>query len=86
MNPCWYLTKQQYNYAPYYMNQTHLRQVPAQPVVEKEIFKDYFNLGDTAPDFTLDAVVNGQPAKVSLSDYRGKWVVLFFYGSNFTFV
>jgi len=53
--------------------------------VEKK-YKDYFNLGDTAPGFTLDAVVNGERTKISLSDYIGKWVVLFFYGSNFTFV
>jgi hypothetical protein len=49
-------------------------------------YKDFFDLGDKAPDFTLDAVVKGQRANVSLSDYAGKWVVLFFYGSNFTFV
>ncbi len=33
-------------------------------------------VGTVAPDFTLSAE-NGQP--VSLKDYRGKWVVLFFY-------
>lgn len=52
-------------------------------VTEKQ---NYISLGSTAPDFSLDAVVNGQKTKVSLSDYRGKWVVLFFYGSDFTFV
>lgn len=39
-----------------------------------------------APDFTADAVVNGDFKQVSLSDYRGKWVVLFFYPLDFTFV
>lgn len=45
-----------------------------------------FNLGDPAPEFTLKGIVNGQPKDVSLSDYKGKWVVVFFYGSDFTFV
>ncbi len=47
---------------------------------------NFFNLGDKAPDFTLEGIVDGEPKNVSLSDYLGKWVVVFFYGSNFTFV
>ncbi|MBF8983884.1 redoxin domain-containing protein [Lutibacter sp. B2] len=47
---------------------------------------DYFDLGDPAPDFTLEGIVNKNPKKVTLSDYKGKWVLLFFYGSDFTFV
>lgn len=43
-------------------------------------------VGSPAPPFTLDAVVNLEFSKVSLSDYRGKWVVLFFYPGDFTFV
>jgi peroxiredoxin (alkyl hydroperoxide reductase subunit C) len=39
-----------------------------------------------APGFTLEAVVDKEFRKVSLSDYRGKWVVLFFYPLDFTFV
>lgn len=40
-----------------------------------------------APQFTADAVVDGGDfKKVSLSDYKGKWVVLFFYPLDFTFV
>ncbi len=39
-----------------------------------------------APDFTATAVVNEEFKKVSLSDYRGKYVVLFFYPLDFTFV
>jgi alkyl hydroperoxide reductase subunit AhpC len=39
-----------------------------------------------APDFTADAVVNGEFKTVKLSDYRGKYVVLFFYPLDFTFV
>lgn len=39
-----------------------------------------------APQFTATAVVNGEFKQVSLSDYKGKWVVLFFYPLDFTFV
>ena len=39
-----------------------------------------------APDFTADAFVNGEFKKVSLADYKGKKVVLFFYPLDFTFV
>jgi alkyl hydroperoxide reductase subunit AhpC len=47
---------------------------------------DGFEVGSQAPLFTLDAVVNLEFKKVSLNDYRGKWVVLFFYPGDFTFV
>ena len=39
-----------------------------------------------APDFKANAVVNEAFSPVSLADYRGKYVVLFFYPLNFTFV
>lgn len=40
-----------------------------------------------APDFTAKAVMpNGAIADLTLSDYRGKYVVLFFYPLDFTFV
>ena len=39
-----------------------------------------------APEFTADAVVNEEFHTVKLSDYRGKYVVLFFYPLDFTFV
>lgn len=32
-----------------------------------------------APDFTTQAVVDGEFKQVTLSQYRGKYVVLFFY-------
>lgn len=43
-------------------------------------------VGKPAPDFTAQAVANGQVKEISLRDYRGKWVVLFFYPLDFTFV
>ena len=39
-----------------------------------------------APEFKAEAVVNGQFQEVSLADYKGKNVVLFFYPLDFTFV
>ena len=40
-----------------------------------------------APDFTMEAVLDGGKFKeIKLSDYKGKWVVLFFYPLDFTFV
>ncbi len=39
-----------------------------------------------APNFTAQAVVNGEFKPVSLTDYRGKYVVLYFYPLDFTFV
>lgn len=39
-----------------------------------------------APDFTAQAYFKGEMKEVSLRDYRGKWVVLFFYPLDFTFV
>jgi len=39
-----------------------------------------------APAFSCQAVVNGDFQEVKLSDYKGKYVVLFFYPLDFTFV
>jgi len=39
-----------------------------------------------APAFKATAVVNGDFKDISLSDYKGKYVVLFFYPLDFTFV
>ncbi len=43
-------------------------------------------IGETAPDFTEEALVDGSFKKISLKGYKGKWVVLFFYPLDFTFV
>ena len=39
-----------------------------------------------APHFKGTAVVDGQFKEISLSDYKGKYVVFFFYPLDFTFV
>lgn len=43
-------------------------------------------IGKPAPAFTAEAVVDGDFKSVSLHDYKGKYVVLFFYPLDFTFV
>lgn len=44
-------------------------------------------IDQAAPFFSTDAAFdNGEVKKVSLSDYKGKWLVLFFYPLDFTFV
>jgi alkyl hydroperoxide reductase subunit AhpC len=44
-------------------------------------------IGKTAPHFQVEAVSgNGEFFKVDLNDYKNKWLVLFFYPLDFTFV
>lgn len=44
-------------------------------------------VGQPAPDFNMKAVVHGDvDGRVALKDFRGKWVVFYFYPLDFTFV
>ncbi len=43
-------------------------------------------VGQPAPDFTATAVVDQEFKTIKLSDCRGRYVVLFFYPLDFTFV
>jgi peroxiredoxin (alkyl hydroperoxide reductase subunit C) len=43
-------------------------------------------INQAAPDFNLDAYHKGDLTKVGLGDYKGKWVILFFYPADFTFI
>ena len=44
-------------------------------------------IGQQAPLFTTKAVIDGGDFRdVTLADYKGKWVLLFFYPADFTFV
>lgn len=43
-------------------------------------------VGEKAPEFSLEAYQSGEMKKVSSKDFSGKWVVLFFYPRDFTFV
>ena len=42
------------------------------------------NLGDPAPDFTLPGIAGDLRRDYSLSEYRGKKVVIAFYPGDFT--
>ena len=43
-------------------------------------------INDKAPEFKVKAFHEGRVKNIGLSDYKGKWVVLFFYPADFTFV
>jgi len=45
-------------------------------------------VGKSAPDFKMNAVKGdgSEFVEVSLNDYKGKWLVMFFYPLDFTFV
>lgn len=43
-------------------------------------------IGSQIADFELNSYQNGKLGKVKLSEFRGKWLVLFFYPADFTFV
>lgn len=43
-------------------------------------------VGKPAPEFTCEALLNGEFKTISLADYRGRWVFLYFYPRDFTFV
>ena len=43
-------------------------------------------IGHLAPSFTAEIYHHDQSKKIKLSDYKGKWVILFFYPADFTFV
>jgi peroxiredoxin (alkyl hydroperoxide reductase subunit C) len=46
----------------------------------------YPRIGYPAPHFEGEAVVNGEFKQISLKDYKGKYLVLYFYPLDFTFV
>ena len=43
-------------------------------------------IGDNAPEFNVDGFFQGKVAKYSLAGCKGKWLVLFFYPADFTFI
>jgi alkyl hydroperoxide reductase subunit AhpC len=43
-------------------------------------------VGKTAPEIAAQAYWRGEIKEVRLSDYRGNWVLVFFYPADFTFV
>ena len=51
-----------------------------------KVGEECLRVGQPAPDFTATAVVDQEFKTIKLSDYRGQYVVLFFYPLDFTFV
>ena len=43
-------------------------------------------VGKPAPDFEASAYVDGGFKNITLSEFKGQWVVLCFYPGDFTFV
>jgi peroxiredoxin (alkyl hydroperoxide reductase subunit C) len=43
-------------------------------------------VGDKAPDFSLKGVLRGNISDYSIQAYWGKWLILFFYPADFTFI
>lgn len=43
-------------------------------------------INEQAPEFTTEAFHEEQIKEISLQDYKGKWVILFFYPADFSFV
>jgi alkyl hydroperoxide reductase subunit AhpC len=43
-------------------------------------------LGRKTPGFNLKGVLQGKVSDYSLDSYKGKWLVLFFYPADFTFI
>lgn len=43
-------------------------------------------VGSKAPEFNLQGIDRGKIADYSLRSYPGKWLVLFFYPADFTFI
>ena len=66
------------------------RPAPSVEAVREEKIEEegqkMIKVGKPAPDFTAAAYIDGKFANVSLSEYKGKWVLLCFYPGDFTFV
>jgi alkyl hydroperoxide reductase subunit AhpC len=43
-------------------------------------------IGDQAPDFKVRGIVGGQVGDYSPASFKSKWLVLFFYPADFTFI
>ncbi|MDO8571973.1 MAG: redoxin domain-containing protein [bacterium] len=43
-------------------------------------------IGSIVPDLSFDVFHNEEVKHVALSNYKGKWLVLFFYPADFTFI
>lgn len=56
------------------------------PVTLAQTTPPFLQIGRQIPDLELEAYQTGNMKKIRLSQYRGKWLILFFYPADFTFV
>lgn len=54
--------------------------------IQREVMQMTARVGKPAPDFEASAYVDGGFRNMTLSEFKGKWVVLCFYPGDFTFV
>lgn len=52
----------------------------------KEVRRMQATVGKEAPDFEAKAFVDGGFKNITLSSYKGQWIMLCFYPGDFTFV
>ena len=52
----------------------------------EEMARAYPLVGQMIPDMELGAYYKNEEQKIKLSDYKGKWCILFFYPADFTFI
>lgn len=55
-------------------------------IIIEEAKQSMIKVGKPAPDFTASAYSKGKFFNVTLSEFKGKWVLLCFYPGDFTFV
>jgi hypothetical protein len=60
--------------------------VPTAELNVREAKQAMVKIGKPAPDFTAPGFHDGKFMNFSLSEYKGKWVLLCFYPGDFTFV
>lgn len=59
---------------------------PAAAAFQREVPMVTAKVGKEAPDFEAGAFIDGGFRNVTLSEFKGKWVVVCFYPGDFTFV
>jgi len=59
---------------------------PLEESIIQEAKQAMVKVGKLAPEFTAPGYYDGKFMNFSLSEYKGKWVLLCFYPGDFTFV
>lgn len=59
---------------------------PSPASIEREVIMVTARVGKPAPDFEANAFADGSFKNITLSEFKGQWVVLCFYPGDYTFV